>query len=75
LPWLIFLEEYGVAYEYLPGKKNMEIVADYQYCLGMDSLKIQEETKEVFTLLSGSEDCSISNIKSTIPMHNDLGGK
>jgi hypothetical protein len=35
--------------------------------LDIDSLKIQEE--EVLTLLSGSENNSISNIKSTIPMH------
>jgi hypothetical protein len=33
-------------------------------------LKIQEE--EVLTLLSGSENNSISNIKSTIPMHTAL---
>jgi hypothetical protein len=38
--------------------------------LEIDSLKIQEE--EVLTLLSGSENNSISNIKLTIPMHTDL---
>jgi hypothetical protein len=39
----------------------------------IDGLKIQEgETKEVLTLLSGSENNSISNIKWTIPMHNAL---
>jgi hypothetical protein len=36
--------------------------------LDIDSLKIQEETKEVLTLLSGSENNSISNIKLTIPI-------
>jgi hypothetical protein len=38
--------------------------------IDIDSLKIQEE--EVLTLLSGSEINSISNIKSTIPMHTAL---
>jgi predicted transcriptional regulator len=38
--------------------------------LDIDSLKIQEV--EVLTLLSGSENNSISNIKSTIPMHTAL---
>jgi hypothetical protein len=40
--------------------------------LEIDSLKIQEETEEVLTLLSGSENNSISNIKLTIPMHTAL---
>jgi hypothetical protein len=60
--WLLPLEEYGVTFEYLPGKKNVGTVA---------SLKIQE-VEEVLTLLSGSENNSISNIKSTIPMHTAL---
>jgi hypothetical protein len=68
LRWLLLLEEYGVSFEYLPGKKN--VVADDLSCLDIDSLKIQEE--EVLTLLSGSENNSISNIKSTIPMHTAL---
>jgi hypothetical protein len=38
--------------------------------MDIDSLKIQEE--EVLTLLSGSENSSIRNIKLTIPMHNAL---
>jgi hypothetical protein len=66
--WLLQLEEYGVTFEYLPGKKN--IVADALSRLDIDSLKIQEE--EVLTLPSGSENNSISNIKSTIPMHTAL---
>jgi hypothetical protein len=45
-------------------------VADALSRLDIDSLKIQEE--EVLTLLSGSENNSISNIKLTIPMHNAL---
>jgi hypothetical protein len=66
--WLLLLEEYGVTFEYLPGKKN--VVADALSHLDIDSLKIQED--EVLTLLSGSENNSISNIKCTIPMHTAL---
>jgi hypothetical protein len=68
--WLLLLEEYGVTFEYLPGKKNVAFVADALSRLDIDSLKIQEE--EVFTLLSGSENNSISNIKLTIPIHTAL---
>jgi hypothetical protein len=68
LRWLLLLEEYGVTFEYLPGKKN--VVADALSCLDIDSLKIQEE--EVLRLLSGSENNSISNIKLTIPIHTAL---
>jgi hypothetical protein len=66
--WLSLLEEYGVTFEYLPRKKD--VVADALSRLDIDSLKIQEE--EVLTLLSGSESSSISNIKSSIPMHTAL---
>jgi hypothetical protein len=61
--WLLLLEEYGVTFEYPPGKKqkNMATFADALSRLDIDSLKIQEE--EVLTLLSGSENNSISNIK------------
>jgi hypothetical protein len=45
LRWLLLLEEYGVTFEYLPGKKN--VVADALSCLDIDSLKIEEE--EVLT--------------------------
>jgi hypothetical protein len=45
-------------------------VADALSHLDIDSLRIQEE--EVLTLLSGSENNSISNIKLTIPMHTVL---
>jgi hypothetical protein len=48
-------------------QKNTGSVADALSRLDIDSLKIQEE--EVLTLLSGSENSSIINIKSTIPMH------
>jgi hypothetical protein len=68
--WLLLLEEYGVTFEYLPGKKNVGTVADALSRLDIDSLKIQEE--EVLTLLSGSENNSISNIKLTILMDTAL---
>jgi hypothetical protein len=67
---LFHLEEYGVTFEYLSGKKNVGTVADALSHIDIDSLKIQEE--EVFTLLSGSENNSTSNIKSTIPMHTSM---
>jgi hypothetical protein len=63
---LLLLEEYGVTFEYLPGKKN---VANALYRLDIDNMNIQEETEEVLTLLSGSENNSISNFKFTIPMN------
>jgi hypothetical protein len=68
--WLLLLEEYGVTFEYIPGKKNVTTVADALSRLDIDSLKIQEE--EVLTLLSGSEKNSISNIKLTILIHTAL---
>jgi hypothetical protein len=67
LRWLLLFEEYGVTFEYVSGKKN--VVADALSCLDIDSLNIQEE---VSTLLSGSENSSINNIKLTIPMHTAL---
>jgi hypothetical protein len=68
--WILLLEEYGVTFEYIPGKKQKDVVADALSRLDMDTLKIQEE--EVLTLLSGSESNGISNIKSTFPMHTAL---
>jgi hypothetical protein len=59
--WLLLLEEYGETFEYFPGKKN--VVADALSRLDIDSLKIQEESQEVLTLLSESENNSSSNIK------------
>jgi hypothetical protein len=49
---------------------NENVVADALSCLDIDSLKIQDGAEEVLTLLSGSENNRISNIKS--PMHNAL---
>jgi hypothetical protein len=60
--WLLPLEEYGVTFEYLPGKKNVDTVANALSRLDIYSLKIQEE--ELLILLSGSENNRISNIKS-----------
>jgi hypothetical protein len=65
--WLLFLEEYGVTFEYLPGKKNVASVVNTLSRLDIDSLKIQEE--EVLKLLSGSENNITSKIKLKIPMH------
>jgi hypothetical protein len=45
-------------------------VADALSCLDIDSLKIQEE--ESSTILSGSKNKSISNIKFIIPIHGAL---
>jgi hypothetical protein len=70
--WLLLLEEYGVSFEYLPGKKNVAVVVDALSRLEIDSLKIQEEKQEVLTLVSGSENNRISNIKLTLPIHTAL---
>jgi hypothetical protein len=66
-----------VTFEYPPGNKNVGTVVDALYRLDIDSLKIQDSTfkiqeEEVLTLLSGSENSSISNIKSTIPIYTTL---
>jgi hypothetical protein len=70
--WLLLLEEYGVTFEYFSGKKNVVIVADALSRLEIDNLKIQDDKEEVLTLLSGSENNSISQIKLTIPMQTAL---
>jgi hypothetical protein len=69
ISWLLLLEEYGIKFEYLPGKKNVCIVADALSGLEINTLKIQEEG-EVLTLLSRSENNSISNFKFS--MHTAL---
>jgi hypothetical protein len=70
--WLLLLEEYGVPFECLPGKKQKNVVAltDALSHLDIDSLKIQEE--EISRIISGSENNSICNIKLTIPMYTAL---
>jgi hypothetical protein len=68
--WLLLLEEYGVTFEYLPGNKQKNVVVNALSHLDIDRLKIQEE--EVLTLLSGSENNSIINIKLTIPIHTAM---
>jgi hypothetical protein len=71
---LLLLWEYGITFEYLQGKtlKNVVGVADALSRLEIDSLKIQEETEELLTILSGSGNSSISNIKLTIPIYTAL---
>jgi hypothetical protein len=59
----LLLEEYGVSFEYLPGKIN--VIADALSRLDIDDLKIQKE--EALALLFESE---FSNIK--FPMHTAL---
>jgi hypothetical protein len=58
--WLLLLEEFGVTFDNLPGKKN--VVADTLIYLDIDILKLQEQVEEVLTLLSGSENSSTSKI-------------
>jgi hypothetical protein len=70
--WLLLLEEYRVTFEYLPGNKEKIVVADALSRLDIDSLKIQDRKGEVLTLLSGSENNSISMIKCRMPMHTAL---
>jgi hypothetical protein len=49
-------------------KEKEKVVADVLSRLDIDSLKIQGELEEVLTLLSRSENNSISNIKVTFPL-------
>jgi hypothetical protein len=51
-------------------KEIVNVVADALSRLDIDSLKIQEQ--ELLTLLSGSENNSISNIKWITPVHTVL---
>jgi hypothetical protein len=64
--WLLLLEEYGVTFEYLPGKQQKNVVADALSRLGIDDLKIQDNTEGVLTLPSDQKTTTsvISNIKS-----------
>jgi hypothetical protein len=60
-----------VTYEYLLEKGNVNVFANLLSRFYIYGMKIQEE-EEVLTLLSGSENCITSNIKSTIPIHTAL---
>jgi hypothetical protein len=68
--WILLLEEYGVTFEYLSGKRGVAVVADALSHHDIDSLKIQ--VGEVLTLLPGSENNSISSFILSIPMHTAL---
>jgi hypothetical protein len=57
----LLLEEYGVTFEYLPGKEN--VVADALSCLDIDELTIPKE--ETLALLSESENSNIKFPKYT----------
>jgi hypothetical protein len=57
---------------YFLAKKNVVSIADDLSRVDIDSLKIQEETEEVLTLLSGSEISRIINIRVKILMHTTL---
>jgi hypothetical protein len=63
LRWLLLLEEYGVTFEYPPEKKQKNVIEDVLSYLDIDILKIQYSKEEVLTILSGSENNSIINIK------------
>jgi hypothetical protein len=41
LRWFLLVEEYGISFEYLPGKKK--IIADALSHIVIDSLKIQDK--------------------------------
>jgi hypothetical protein len=66
----LLIEEYGVTFKYLPWKKYVTSIADALLPLDVHKMKIQEE--EESTILSGSENNSISNIKSAILMYTAL---
>jgi hypothetical protein len=68
--WFLLLGEYGITFDYLSGGKNDNTYALSR--LGIDSLEIKENKKEVLKNLSGSEHSSTSNIKLTILIHSTL---
>jgi hypothetical protein len=43
---LLLLEEYGVTFEYLPGKKQKNVIEDVLSHLDIDILKIQYSKKK-----------------------------
>jgi hypothetical protein len=47
-------------------QRNTTVITDASSRLDIENLKIQKEKQEEFTLLSKSENSSISNIKSTM---------
>jgi hypothetical protein len=58
--------------EHLSILQTKEKVAHGLSLVQIDSLKIQEEKHDALTLLSGSENSSISNIEWAILMHTAL---
>jgi hypothetical protein len=47
--WILILEEYGVTFEYLPGKKKFGTVADSISHLDIGNLKIQLKKHQNFS--------------------------
>jgi hypothetical protein len=47
LRWLLLLEEYGLAFEYLQGNKQKNVVADALSRLDIDSLKNRNRRRSV----------------------------
>jgi ABC-type iron transport system FetAB ATPase subunit len=66
--WLLLLEEYGLTFEYIQGKKNVGSCCGCLFHIDID----RDSRRKSINTFSGSENKSISNIKSTIPIHTSL---